>query len=120
MHFSLIVLSTVSLKCLVEGLHSARAKWYELGLQLGLPSGDLDVIQKNSSSDASSAFREMLKQWLAGANPSREALEKALQANSVDEGRLVKDIQLLETCESVNIPRLTFQLCIAHDKTVIN
>ena len=95
------MLSKGDLKWLVEQLHPVRAKWYELGLQLGLSSGDLDVIKKNRNSDASSAFMEMLKQWLAGENPSREALAKALQTKCVDEGRLVQDIHLLETCELV-------------------
>lgn len=78
------------LKLLVELLHPVRAKWYEIGLQLGLRSGDLDAINKDSPSDCSASCREMLKRWLAGVNPcpTRKALSDALQTDTVGECRL--------------------------------
>jgi len=84
------VFSNNDLKFLVELLHPVRAKWYEIGLQLGLRSGDLDAINKDSPSDCSASCREMLKRWLAGVNPypTLKALSDALQADTVGESRL--------------------------------
>ena len=73
---------------LVELLHPVRPKWYETGLQLGLPSGDLDAI-RDDSSDAQCHNREMLKQWLAGAErPTLKAISIALRTKAVGESRL--------------------------------
>jgi len=70
----------------VELLHPVRAKWYEIGLQLRLHSGDLDAI-KDSSSDAH--HMEMLKLWLAkNQSPTLKALSTALRTNAVGESRL--------------------------------
>ena len=91
------VLSRHDLKWLVERLSTVQAKWYTIGVQLELPSGNLDAIQRDSV-DTSSAFTKMLNQWLAGENPSVDVLSKALQTNIVAEARLGRDI-LLETCE---------------------
>jgi len=69
----------------VELLHPVRAKWYEIGLQLGLHSGDLDAI-KDSGSD--SYHRETLKLWLAkNQSPTLKALSTALRTNAVGESR---------------------------------
>ena len=75
---------------LVEWLHPVRAKWYEIGLQLGLRSGDLDAIQRDNPTDCSASCREMLKRWLAGVNPLPilKALSDALLTNTVGESRL--------------------------------
>ena len=72
----------------MEQLHPVRPKWYEIGLQLGLPSGDLDTIRDNDS-DAQCRNREMLKLWLANAEcPTLEALSRALRTKAVGESRL--------------------------------
>ena len=69
----------------MELLHSVKAKWYQIGLQLGLHSGDLDTI-RYSSSDAD---QEMLKLWLAkNQSPTLKALSTALRTNAVGESRL--------------------------------
>ena len=70
----------------MELLHPVRSKWYEIGLQLGLPSGDLDAI-RDKNSDAHN--REMLKQWLADAQrPTLKAISTALRTKAVGERRL--------------------------------
>lgn len=94
------MLSPDDLKQLVERLHPVQPKWYDLGLQLGIPSGNLDVIK--SDNETSAAFREMLKQWLAGKEPSLEQLSEALQTKTVGQDWLGQDI-LLETCELVSV-----------------
>ena len=95
------MLSPDDLKRLVERLHDVQPKWYDLGLQLGVPSGNLDALEKDSP-ESSVAFRKMLKQWLAGKEPSLEQLSEALQTKSVGQDRLGQDI-LLETCELVSV-----------------
>jgi len=88
--FVSIVFTNDDLKSLVERLHPVRAKWYDIGLQLGLRSGDLDAINKDNPSDCSASCREMLKQWLTGVNPcpTLKALCDALQTDTVGESRL--------------------------------
>ena len=66
------------LKWLVEELYPVQSKWYDLGLQLEIPPGSLDAIKKDNP-ETSTAFREMLKQWLTGKEPSLEKLSEALQ-----------------------------------------
>lgn len=103
-HFSLTVLSKDSLKWLVEDLYSARTKWYQLGLQLGLSTEELSVINI-SNSDVDQAFIKMLEQWLEGENPSLEALAKALQTKSVNERKL-SQIILSKICELISFPEM--------------
>ena len=101
---SFTVLSLDDLNWLVERLYPIQPKWYELGLQLGTPSGSLDVIKKDNS-ETTTAFIEMLKQWLAGKEPSLQELSKALRTKTVGQDKLGLDILdiLLETCELVSV-----------------
>ena len=55
------------------------AKWYRLGLQLGITSGDLDVIEKNYPRDADMCKVKMFDKWLRGdTNPTYKKLVRAL------------------------------------------
>ena len=62
----------------------ARAKWYNIGLELEIDSGTLDVIEGNSK-DIDSCFRAMLTTWLkmVDPKPTWEALAEALQSSTV-------------------------------------
>ena len=82
----------------METLSDVKAKWYIIGVQLDLPSGDLDAINKDNLA-TSMALTSMLKLWLAGANPSVDVLSKALQTKIVAESRLGLEILRMETCE---------------------
>ena len=88
----------------MEKLYPVQSKWHELGLQLEILPGSLDIIQKDNP-ETSAAFREMLKQWVNGKEASLEKLSGALQTKSVGQGRLGLDILelLLETCELVSV-----------------
>ena len=85
------MLSLGHLKWLVERLYPVHPKWYELGLQLGIPPENLDIIKKDNP-ETSTAFIEMLKRWLAGKEPSLEKLSGALRKTSVGQDRLGLDI----------------------------
>ncbi len=74
---------------------SARHKWYNIGLQLGLKADDLDCIQM-SDRDSANCFTEMLKQWLRQGSIEKtwDKLIKALQSETVNYGTLAKSITI--------------------------
>ena len=103
----------------METLSDVQAKWYIIGVQLDLPSGDLDAINKDNLA-TSMALTSMLKLWLAGANPSVDVLSKALQTKIVAESRLGLEI-LMETCElTVYSYHLLLRVCMKALKSRIN
>ena len=67
------------LRRLVNDLHSVQAKWYNIGLQLGVDEGTLNGIQLCKDLPAT-ALRRMLQEW-RGVNPkaSLAALLEALR-----------------------------------------
>ena len=73
---------------------SAAAKWYDIGLELGMTADDLDVIQK-ANDNPKVCLREMLRQWLSGMDPepSWEALIAALRKPVVNYPALASDIE---------------------------
>ena len=66
---------------------SARTKWYNIGLKLGILADTLDAISKDKQS-CDDRYTEMLKQWLRRSDPKPtwDALANALRSCSVDEG----------------------------------
>ena len=62
----------------------ARAKWYNIGLELNIDSGTLDVIERNNM-DIDDRFRIMLTTWLRTVDPrpTWEALAEALRSPTV-------------------------------------
>ena len=73
---------------------SAAAKWYDIGLELGMTADDLDVIQK-ANDDPKVCLREMLRQWLSGMDPesSWEGLIAALRKPVVNYPALASEIE---------------------------
>ena len=71
-----------------------RAKWYNIGLELGLTAGTLDSIKLANQGDPDHCIRETLKNWL-GRNdlrPSWSDLAKSLKAPSVGHGQLAEEL----------------------------
>ena len=62
-----------------------RAKWYNIGLQLGLMAGTLDSIKLANQSNPDSCFTEILKIWLrrSDLHPSWSSLARSLAAPPV-------------------------------------
>ena len=62
----------------------ARAKWYNIGLELDIDPGTLDTIIGNND-DIDNRFRVMLVTWLKMVNPKPtwEALAEALRSPTV-------------------------------------
>ena len=62
---------------LQDALSEVTARWYDLGLRLGLSTGTLDAIQATSRHVAADSMRGMLRTWL------EEASEKACWSDIV-------------------------------------
>ena len=75
----------------------ARAKWYNIGLELDINPGTLDAIKANNE-DVEDRFRAMLTTWLkmVQPRPTLAALTEALQSPAVGFGHLAERIQALK------------------------
>lgn len=75
-------------------------KWYYIGLELGLKSGDLDPIQQQSS-DSLAKAREMANRWLKNAlQPTWLALADALSSPTVNEAQKAKELRQKMHCQT--------------------
>ena len=87
-------LSVNDLPVIIEELNDARAKWYDVGLQLRMSVGTLNAINKdyNSTSDC---LRETLTTWLktCPSLPTWSNIVGALRSSTVGEIRLAADLQ---------------------------
>ena len=78
-----------------KAVWEARAKWYNIGLELGISAGTLDNIKKRNGNDGDTCLRDMLAEWLRDAAiiSTWGGLSLALRATTVGEGQL--SLQLL-------------------------
>lgn len=63
-----------------------RAKWYNIGLELGVLPGTLDAIKLTNQCDTDHCFMETLKAWLRSEKPdhcSWSHLARSLRATPV-------------------------------------
>ena len=69
----------------------ARAKWYNIGLELDVDPGSLDAIE-GSNKNIEDCFRAMLTAWLkmSQPKPTGAALAEALQSPTVGYGHLAE------------------------------
>ena len=88
-------LTTSDLSKVRNEVFSAAAKWYDIGLELGVSADDLDTIKK-ANDDPKECLREMLRQWLPKVDPqpSWEALVAALRIPAVNYATLAHEIEL--------------------------
>ena len=72
-----------------------RAKWYDIGLELGLTAGTLDAIQQTNHDHTDHSFRATLKEWLSRADlqPSWSSLAAVLRAPPVGLGHLAEQLR---------------------------
>jgi len=75
-------------------LFEARAKWYDIGIELKLSIGTLNTIREDFP-QAADCLREMCINWLKRINPSPSwaALAKALESPPVGEGHLAQQLR---------------------------
>ena len=66
-------------------LFGVCAKWYDVGLQLRVDSGILDIIRAQYH-DPGEQLREMIKHWLKNTQePTWRIIVKALKSNCVSQ-----------------------------------
>ena len=81
------------LHSLLDELDPAAAKWYNLGLALGVRSGRLDAIKVDYGT-VDDNLREMLKAWLSTADrPTWEQVATALESRPVAKGSLARGVR---------------------------
>lgn len=70
------------------------AKWYNIGLQLGITPGRLDAIMVANQSDPDRCFTATLKEWLSKSelHPSWSSLARSLVAPPVGLGYLAEQL----------------------------
>ena len=106
------ILSEEEAGVVFDFLYYARAKWYELGLQLKVQPHDLDAIKLSSHNK----LLGMLKQWLKSAeNTTWPHIVEALQCRSVglpDLARRVRDKHCREYLLHNEIPGKLYDLTI--------
>ena len=63
-------LTAADLPTLCEALQPLAAKWYDIGLQMKIPSYKLDIVRADHAHEGVRAcLREMLKVWLKSLEP---------------------------------------------------
>ncbi len=78
-----------------EAVHSARLKWYEIGLGLKVAMGTLDDIEADETS-ASKRLLKTLQEWLqSGTDCSWAALKKALESPIVERKDIGQKLEAL-------------------------
>ena len=84
-----------NLKDIQDLVWDARTKWSNLGLELGIKIGDLEVIEQNCKSDIETCFKNMLLMWLRMVDPlpTWDSLVSALGKSSVGRKDLAENIR---------------------------
>lgn len=88
-------LSVDDLPVVREELNKVRAKWYDVGMQLGVSVDTLNAIRKQHLNDPSDCLREILTTWLKAYHPppTWDKLLKVLKTKTVDEAMLAADLE---------------------------
>lgn len=83
---------TADLGELQNELHGISSKWYDLGVQLHIDSGELDNIKRDNPVEC---LREMLKIWLkkVDPDPTWNALIDALKSRVINEQKLANQLE---------------------------
>ena len=73
-------------------------EWYNVGLELGLPSYQLDAIQKDSRGVTTDGQRMMLQKWLDTGSASWSSLVKALKSPLINKESIADEIAKAHPC----------------------
>ena len=90
-------LSINNLQKIQEAAWEARAQWYNIGLELKINPGTLDVINRNSD-NVNDRFRHMLSTWLkmVQPRPTLSLLATALRSSPVGHADLAEQVLSLQ------------------------
>ena len=101
------------LKNVRKELFGVSSKWYDIGLELTLRTGDLENIRYQNPGDAPTCLREMLLRWLKQVDPppTWEGLACALESPTVGEPRLAEQLrtQYCKTTQAAG--QLSYSFC---------
>ena len=88
------ILTEKDLASVQDAVWDGRAKWYNIGLQLGLIAGTLDAIRQTNNNHTDDCFTTILKEWLRRGDlqPSWISLTRSLRARSVGLGHLAEQL----------------------------
>ena len=86
-------LSITDLRDIQRAAWDSRDEWYNIGLELKIDPGTLDVIKRDNTK-TNDCFREMLTTWLkvVQPEPTLSALAEALQSPTVGFGDLAEQV----------------------------
>ena len=78
----------------LELVWEARAKWYNIGLKLGISAGTLNAIKTTNHQNPDDCLTAMIEEWLNNGkpNPTWAAVAKALRSPMVGYGHLAEQI----------------------------
>ena len=89
--------TALTLKAAINALHSVCTKWYNIGVQLDIPTFQLKIIERKSS-DSMDQLRDVLDYWMSNdPSSSWSQIVDALKAPSVGENRLAEEIHETKT-----------------------
>lgn len=72
----------------------ARSKYYNIGVALGVPAGDLDAFERSNAYRVDECFMDVLKHCLRQSEGlSQQKLADALASNSVGFGNLADEVR---------------------------
>ena len=74
----------LDLKTVLNALHKAKARWYDIGIQMEVEEHVLDAIKSEFETPAE-CLRELVKTWLKRVNPQPASWEEALRSPSLRE-----------------------------------
>ena len=84
-----------NLKTVLNALHSVSYKWSDIGLQLDVPTFQLNIIEADTTG-VNKQLQAMLDYWMNNAVdplPSWKVLVDALKAPTVGENRLARELE---------------------------
>ena len=90
--------TVLTLKAAINALHSVCYKWHAIGVQLGVPTFQLKIIEKKTS-DLMDQLHDTLDYWMnKDSSASWRHLVDALKGPSVGENRLAGEIEEKYCC----------------------
>ena len=97
------ILTIDDLASVQVALWEGRTRWYNLGLELGIPPRTLDAIRRIKYHVTDDCLRETLIAWLTSSElrPSWSSLARALKTASVGLGELA-DQEHFQTLRPLN------------------
>ena len=80
------------LQYLLQDTIDARAKWYYIGLCLGLPPSTLDAMREDMDT-TTDRYTAVIKQWLKTEEATMKKLIEALESKTVKENSLASSLR---------------------------